>query len=288
LGSGTNVLETQQFLHMTSDDEQFAIDALQSGDPARLEELAALTDDLSDDEVEVAWQRWILHAVAAAPLATIEWMIDGGVDLGFRDRAGYTPLLAAVECTRADRLDVLRRLIAAGAPLNVKGINDWTPAHMAAARDDVDALALLVDSGADLSIRTGIDQYATPLEEARHLGMAGAVAFLERHAQQPHDEGSPFPGWRALVESGHFLLIQQMLENHGIRVEIAPMASSGRRPSDALWVKAVDHARARALVQQMAAALEAPDLGPWICAACGEENDPTFDACWQCGHEHAP
>ena len=50
---------------------------------------------------------------------------------------------------------------------------------MAAARDDVDALRLLVAYGADLSIRTEIDNYATPLEEARVLGKRNAVAYLE-------------------------------------------------------------------------------------------------------------
>ena len=52
--------------------------------------------------------------------------------------------------------------------------------QLAAARDDVEALRILVRHGADLSIRTDIDNYATPLEEARHLGKLKAVEFLER------------------------------------------------------------------------------------------------------------
>jgi ankyrin repeat protein len=55
-------------------------------------------------------------------------------------------------------------LLKAGAPVNRKGINDWTPAHMAAARYDVGVLRLLVRYSADLAIRTDIDDYATPLE----------------------------------------------------------------------------------------------------------------------------
>jgi hypothetical protein len=51
---------------------------------------------------------------------------------------------------------------------------------MAAARDAVDVLEVLVAHGADLSIRTNIDDYATPLEEARILGKLKAAAFLER------------------------------------------------------------------------------------------------------------
>jgi hypothetical protein len=36
-----------------------------------------------------------------------------------------------------------------------------------------------VQHGADLSIRTEIDDYATPLEEARNLRKVKAVRFLE-------------------------------------------------------------------------------------------------------------
>jgi ankyrin repeat protein len=53
---------------------------------------------------------------------------------------------------------------------------------MAAVREDIEALRLLVRYGADLTIRTRIDEYATPLEEARILGKQHAVKFLEKFA----------------------------------------------------------------------------------------------------------
>ncbi len=56
---------------------------------------------------------------------------------------------------------------------------------MAAARGDVDALRALVAHGADPSIRTQIDDYATPLEEARNLGRVNAVRFLEASLREP-------------------------------------------------------------------------------------------------------
>lgn len=124
-------------------------------------------------------ERWILHALDVGPLDTVRWMVDRGVDLGFCDEAGYTPLLSALERTDDERLAVLELLLRAGAPVDAKGIHDWTPAHMAAARDDVDALRVLVAHGADLSIRTVIDDCATPLEEARSLGKQAAARYLE-------------------------------------------------------------------------------------------------------------
>lgn len=269
---------------MTTDDDRFAIDALQSGDPQQLQEMAAVLDALEDGEDEAAWQRAVLHAIAAAPLATIDWLLDHGVDLASADEEGQTPLLAAVESTRDDRLEVLQRLIAAGAPLNGRGANGWTAAHLAASQDDVDVLRLLAEAGADLTLRG--DGGVTPLDEAQYREMSDAVAFLESRAAASED-GSPYPGWKPVVEAGHLTLIQDMLSNHGIRSEIMAGGAPGKAAAQMLWVKATDHARAVDLVQQMAAALEAPAAGPWQCAGCGEENDGAFDACWQCGREHA-
>ena len=156
-----------------------ALDVLKSGDVVKLEELSALIDGFPDGADSWLGRRWILHAIDVGATATIEWMLSRGVDLAFRDDEGYTPVLAAIESRRADRLNLLERLLGAGAPVNLKGINDWTPAHMAAARDDIEALQVLIAHGADLSIRTEIDDYATPLEEARNLGRLKAAAFLE-------------------------------------------------------------------------------------------------------------
>ena len=123
--------------------------------------------------------RWIINAIDSGSMLCIKWMLQKGVDLNFRDEGGYTPLHSAIERSADDRNEVLKLLLQAGAPVNLKGINDWTPAHMAAARDDVDALRILVQHGADLSIRTEIDDYATPLEEARNLRKMNAMRYLE-------------------------------------------------------------------------------------------------------------
>jgi ankyrin repeat protein len=106
-------------------------------------------------------------------------MLKKGVDLDFTDEEGYTPLHCAIDREAADRHEILDLLLRAGAPVNLKGIDDGTPAHRAAARDDVEALRILVRYGADLSIRTNIDDYATPIERARNLGSHNALLYLE-------------------------------------------------------------------------------------------------------------
>lgn len=166
---------------MTIGDYDIALDVLRSGEPSRLNELKAQLIDFPGGVDSFIGRRWILHALDVGPRSSVEWVLNEHVDLSFRDDEGQTPLLTIIDSRRADRHDLLELLLQAGAPVNRKGINDWTPAHMAAARDDVEALRILIAYGADLSIRTDIDDYATPLEEAKNLRRLKAVAFLEQH-----------------------------------------------------------------------------------------------------------
>lgn len=50
---------------------------------------------------------------------------------------------------------------------------------MAANFEDIEALKILIYHAPDLSIRTRIDDYATPLEQAHQLGRTVAVRFLD-------------------------------------------------------------------------------------------------------------
>jgi len=150
------------------DEYDLGIAALQAGDVAELENLAELVAAFPEGEDDFIGRRWITNAIDVGAVESVTWMLARGVDLTFRDREGYTPLHSALE-RPTDRYEVLEMLLVAGAPVNAKGVNDWTPAHMAAARDDVEALRILVRYGADLSIRTNIDECATPLEEARGI-----------------------------------------------------------------------------------------------------------------------
>lgn len=157
-------------------------ETLACGDIARLEQLARDLPGFPHGADDFMHRRWITNAIDSGSARSVEWMLEMGVDLNFRDAEGYTPLHSALEQPEQVRYKLLELLIEASAPINSKGLNDWTPAHAAAARDDVEALKILVRHGADLNIRTCIDDYATPLEEARNLGKQAAVEFLESGA----------------------------------------------------------------------------------------------------------
>ena len=152
---------------------------LRSGTTADWETLSRELPDFPHGVDDLVQRRWIINAVYGGSKAAIEWMLEKEVELNFRDEEGYTPVLTAIERQGPDKHEILEMLLRAGASPNLKGINDWTPAHMAAARDDVEALKRLIRYGADLTVRTDIDDYATPLEEARTLGSLKAVSYLE-------------------------------------------------------------------------------------------------------------
>ena len=162
-----------------SSEYDYLIALLKSGDIAKLEEAADVVDHFPDGCDDFSGSHWVINAIDQGCLASIEWMLNKGVDLSFRGDDGYTPLLSAIDRAGADRYAVIALLIEHGAPLNKRGINDWTALHLAASREDVAALKLLIEAGADPAVKTRIDDYRNPLEEARALGWQASVAYLE-------------------------------------------------------------------------------------------------------------
>lgn len=155
---------------------------LMAGDIPALEEIASRVDDFPCGKDHFVSRHWITNAIDSGTKEVVAWMLAKRAPVVFRDDEGYSVLHSAIESQRPDRIEIMAMLLEAGADVNAHGINDWTPAHHAAARNDVEALALLVESGANLTIRTRIDEYATPLEEAVILGNSpDAVAFLQNN-----------------------------------------------------------------------------------------------------------
>ena len=119
-------------------------------------------------------------AISLSPLPFLQTLIDLGADPNYESGEGYPSLLTALSTDRDDKYEILDLLLSAGADPNQRGVNDWTPLHYAASQDDVRAITLLANRGADLQTRTRIDDYATPLEEAEILGKTRAVEVLRK------------------------------------------------------------------------------------------------------------
>jgi hypothetical protein len=128
----------------------------------------------------------LVYAVYHSPLAFIRTLLEIGADPNAPVDDGFPPLIAALSCTRdapgvnrrADVDEVIRLLLEFGADPNQRGINDYTPLHLAVGERNLLAIWRLLEHGADPELRTRIDQYETPLEMARASGFTGASALL--------------------------------------------------------------------------------------------------------------
>jgi uncharacterized protein len=165
-------------------------DAFRRGDLAALR---AAVDDPSivpNGRMPITIGSCLVYAIYHSPLSFIRTLLEIGADPNAPADNGFPPLIAALSCTRevpgakrrTDVDDVIGLLLSFGADVNQRGLNDYTPLHMAVAERNLQAIRQLLDHGADPTLRTRIDECETPLEMANAAGLSDAVALLARTA----------------------------------------------------------------------------------------------------------
>ena len=87
-------------------------------------------------------------------------------------------------------------------------------------------------------------------------------------------------------------LLRGALESAGIEAEVRGeylFSTRGEAPVTtdtlpAVWiVRDDDLDAAMAIVREFEQGPARGPVGTWLCAACGEVNEETFDVCWKCG-----
>src|SRR5262245_45890880 len=162
-------------------------DAFRTGD---LEALRAAVDDpavVPNGLMPITIGSCLVYAIYHSPLSFIRTLLDIGADPNAPAEDGFPPLIAAITCTRdipgsdrrTDVEEVVRLLLAYGTDPNQRGINDYTPLHMAVAERNALVVQILLDAGADPTLRTRIDDYETPFEMAKAAGLSEIAALLE-------------------------------------------------------------------------------------------------------------
>jgi ankyrin repeat protein len=121
----------------------------------------------------------LVYAIYWSSPAFVARLLDAGADVNFAADDGFPALLAALSRDRPPKHDILAMLLERGADTAARGINDWTPLHHAVSLADAEALRMLLEAGADPSLRTRIDQFSTPLEDARAMAFAEGIRLLE-------------------------------------------------------------------------------------------------------------
>lgn len=168
-------------------------DAFHQGD---LDALRAAVDDsavVPNGRMPYAIGSCLVYAIYHSPLAFIRTLLEIGADPNAPVDDGFPPVIAALSCTReqpgatrrTDVDDIIRLLLSFGVDPNQRGINDYTPLHMAVAERNPLAVQTLLLGGADPDLRTRIDECDTPLEMAEAVGLADIAAMLARKGQPP-------------------------------------------------------------------------------------------------------
>jgi hypothetical protein len=166
-------------------------DAFRKGD---LDALRAAVDDpaaVPGGRMHDAIGSCLVYAISHSPLAFIRTLLEIGANPNAPVDDGFPPLIATLSCTReapgatrrTDVDDIVRLLLSFGADPNQRGINNYTPLHMAVAERNPFAAQILVDGGADPELRTRIDECETPLEMAQKAGLAAIAAILVSKGQ---------------------------------------------------------------------------------------------------------
>jgi uncharacterized protein len=163
--------------------------AFRVGDLAALRAAVDEPDRIPNGRMPLEIGRCLEYAIYHSPLAFIRTLLEIKADPNPTDHAGFPPLIAALSCSRSqpgsprrpDVLEILRLLLSFGADPDQRGINDFTPLHMAVSERNQPALSLLIEAGADPRLRTRIDDYETPRELAERAGLGEMAKLLAEY-----------------------------------------------------------------------------------------------------------
>ena len=129
------------------------------------------------------------YAIYHSPPPFIRTLLEIGADPNPVDHSGFPPLIAALSCSRPqpgsagrpDVVDIIELLLSFGADPNQRGLDDYTPLHMAVGERNLPAIEPLLKGGADPRLRTRIDYCETPREMAEKMGLRDIVELLAAH-----------------------------------------------------------------------------------------------------------
>jgi ankyrin repeat protein len=171
--------------------------AFRVGDLAALRAAVDDPDSVPNGPMPIAIGPCLEYAIYHSPLPFIRILLEIGADPNPADHAGFPPLIAALSCSlprpgapgRPDVADIITLLLSFGADPNQRGLNDYTPLHMAVSEHNLPAVELLLKGGADPCLRTRIDDCETPREMAEKAGLHDFAGLLAMHEAREEKQG---------------------------------------------------------------------------------------------------
>jgi uncharacterized protein len=160
--------------------------AFRAGDLVALRAAVDDPDIVPNGPMPLAIGPCLEYAIYHSPLSFIRNLLEIGANPNPTDHAGFPPLIAALSCVRPhpgaparpDVADIIKLLLSFGADPNQRGLNDYTPLHMAVGEQNLPAVELLIAAGADPRLRTRIDDCETPREMAEKMGRSDMAELL--------------------------------------------------------------------------------------------------------------
>ena len=157
----------------------------------------------------------LTYAIYHSPLPFVAELLEAGAEPNWPVADGFPPLIAALSCSQAtagaaartDVHELIAMLLAAGADVGQRGVNDYTPLHLAAAQGDLRAVDILLEAGSDPNEITRIDDLETPLEVAaagEHRRIVDRLRPLTTRGDwEDASEAGGVPQLASLVRAGH-------------------------------------------------------------------------------------
>jgi ankyrin repeat protein len=164
--------------------------AFRNGDLAALRAAVDDPNSVPNGPMPLTIGSCLVYAIYHSPLPFIRTLLTIGADPSPVVDDGFPPLFAALSCShpqpgrpgRSDVLDIINLLLAFDADPNQRGINDYTPLHMAVAERHLAAIEVLLGARADSRLRTRIDNCETPREMAESAGFVEIADRLAAYA----------------------------------------------------------------------------------------------------------
>jgi len=166
--------------------------AFRAGDLVALRAAVDDPDIVPNGPMPLAIGPCLEYAIYHSPLSFIRNLLEIGANPNPTDHAGFPPLIAALSCVRRhpgaparpDVAEIIKLLLSFGADPNQRGLNDYTPLHMAVGEQNLPAVELLIAAGADPRLRTRIDDCETPREMAQKMGRSDMAELLAAQEMQ--------------------------------------------------------------------------------------------------------
>lgn len=160
-------------------------EAIRAGDTNELEAFAACVDDFPHGVDAWLGIRWMSYAVSTGSVRAVRWMLRRGASANAREDNGDRPVHACLRSEAPSRYAVLRLLIAAGSDPDAFGFAGRTPLHVAAMRNDFEALEVLLDARADRHLQASVAGRRTAEEDARRHGHTASADFIAGYTADP-------------------------------------------------------------------------------------------------------